>query len=177
MLKMPLILILSLGLFCGMFYQQKILARAKSKLAIGQKAPDFSLLDELGRPVKLSDYLGKNVILYFYPKDGTPNCTKQACSLRDNHDLFLARNITILGISYDSVKSHQKFKNKNKLNFKLLSDSDQVVSKLYGTNTGVQNYFFPKRMTFLINAQGILVEIFADGTITENQDLILSKFK
>ena len=99
----------------------------------GQLAPDFTLFDQDGTPHTLSLYKGKKVVIYFYPKDDTPGCTKQACSIRDSYDDFTNQDIEVFGISYDNSETHQQFIQKYKLPFNLLSDSDKSVSQLYGT--------------------------------------------
>lgn len=156
---------------------QKSFSARNKQLAIGQKAPNFNLLDDAGKNCKLSDYLGKKVVLYFYPKDNTPNCTQQACSLRDANDIYTENNIVVLGVNYDSVASHQAFKAKNHLKFKLLSDTNRSVAKLYGANTGVKNYLFPKRITFLINEQGVIVKIFKEVDVMHHAQEILKAFR
>ena len=97
----------------------------------GVKAPDFTLLNQEGEPVSLSGFLGKKVVLYFYPKDSTPGCTAEACNLRDNYERFLAKGWSILGVSKDSQASHQKFIAKYELPFHLLSDKDCTILKAY----------------------------------------------
>jgi peroxiredoxin Q/BCP len=101
-------------------------------ISAGQKAPDFSLQDDSGMERQLSEYLGKPVVLYFYPKDDTPGCTKEACSFRDDYSSYQDAGVTILGVSPDSVKKHQKFKEKYQLPFTLLADVDHKVCELYG---------------------------------------------
>ena len=101
-------------------------------LKIGARAPDFKLLNERGEQIKLSSFKGKRVILYFYPKDDTPGCTKQACGFRDNYATIQNADALVLGISPDSVESHAKFIKKYSLPFTLLSDSDHVVAEKYG---------------------------------------------
>lgn len=98
----------------------------------GVKAPDFTLQNEDGAEVSLSQFAGKKVVLYFYPKDNTPGCTKEACSFRDNYDAILEKGAVVLGVSADSQKSHANFKSKFELPFHLLSDPDHEVIKLYG---------------------------------------------
>jgi peroxiredoxin Q/BCP len=98
----------------------------------GKEAPDFELMDQEGKLHKLSDYKGKVVILYFYPKDDTPGCTVEACNFRDNFEVFKAAGVEILGISPDSVKSHAKFQQKHSLPFTLLADEDHKVCEVYG---------------------------------------------
>ena len=101
-------------------------------LSVGNKAPDFTLMDETGREISLSDFKGKKVVIYFYPKDDTPGCTKEACSFRDVYDDILAAGAVVIGISKDDTSSHQKFKNKYNLPFYLLSDPDHKVIEKYG---------------------------------------------
>ena len=100
-------------------------------LTVGTKAPDFTLLDKEGNTVSLSDFLGKKIILYFYPKDNTPGCTKQACAFASAYDDFKSKDITVIGISKDSVASHKKFAEKYSLPFVLLSDPELVAIKAY----------------------------------------------
>ncbi|HLE49426.1 MAG TPA: peroxiredoxin [Patescibacteria group bacterium] len=132
-------------------------------------APDFTLPDEMGRNHKLSDYRGDWVLLYFYPKDFTPGCIKEACSLRDNFEK-LKGVVKILGVSADSVKSHKKFSEKYSLPFTLLSDSDRKVINLYGA-TGV---VFAKRVSFLINSKGVIEKIYDKVDPKVHADQILS---
>lgn len=131
-------------------------------LAVGTKAPDFTLPDQNGELHKLSDYRGQKVILYFYPKDMTPGCTKQACGFAELYPQFLARGAVVLGISKDSVASHKKFEEKYGLPFTLLADPEKEViqrydvwkeKKLYGkVSMGVV------RTTYLIDEEGIIVK-------------------
>lgn len=150
--------------------------KSRPAVAVGQLAPDFSLQDDTGQLVKLSGLRGKNVVLYFYPKDFTPGCTQEACSLQDIAQVYREHNIVILGVSYDGVKSHRQFKLKHGLRFALLSDLDRQVAKLYGANTGVKNYLFPSRMTFLINTQGLIIKIFNQVEVTGHAQEILKYF-
>ena len=129
-------------------------------LEAGMKAPDFSLLDQAGNTVTLGDFLGKKVVLYFYPKDNTPGCTRQACAFAASYDQFRAQDVVVIGISKDSVASHQKFAQKYDLPFVLLSDPElQAIQaydvwkekKLYGkVSMGVV------RSTYLIDEEGII---------------------
>ena len=100
-------------------------------LTVGTKAPDFTLFDKEGNTVSLSDFFGKKIILYFYPKDNTPGCTKQACAFASAYDDFKSKDITVIGISKDSVASHKKFAEKYSLPFVLLSDPELVAIKAY----------------------------------------------
>ena len=125
-------------------------------LNIGDKAPDFELVDTELKFRKLDEFKGKKVVIYFYPKDDTPGCTKEACSIRDNYDDFTNQDIIVFGISYDNSNTHQRFIQKYKLPFNLLSDSDKTVSQLCGT----KGAFFPMRKTFLIDEKGKLQSLF-----------------
>lgn len=131
-------------------------------LAIGQKVPDFTLPSSSGQEVSLSDYLGRKVILYFYPKNMTPGCTQEACEFRDAHDQITALGAVVLGISPDPVASHVKFTEKNSLPFPLLSDVDHKVSEMFGVwqlkKLYGKEFMGIVRSTFLIDEQGILVE-------------------
>ena len=131
-------------------------------LEIGSKAPDFELPDQNGKLHKLSDYAGKKVILYFYPKDNTPGCTKQACGFSERHLLFAEKGAVILGISKDSVASHKKFEEKYGLAFTLLSDSERTVIEAYDVWKEKKNYgkvsMGVVRTTYLIDEQGIIVK-------------------
>jgi peroxiredoxin Q/BCP len=132
-------------------------------LAIGDKAPEFEVNDEKGNKIRLSDFLGKKVILYFYPKDQTPGCTSQACNLRDHHDELNNAGYVVLGISSDSEKSHQRFIEKQNLPFTLLADQDKKVHDLYGTwaekKLYGRTYMGTVRTTFIIDEKGVLENI------------------
>jgi thioredoxin-dependent peroxiredoxin len=120
---------------------------------VGDSAPDFSVAASDGTTVHLKDYIGKgNIILYFYPKDDTPGCTKEACGFRDTFDEFKGLNATVFGVSFDSVDSHKNFIAKYKLPFVLLADTDKAVAKLYGVAD--DNSKVASRVTFVINKAG-----------------------
>lgn len=134
-------------------------------LEIGQQAPEFSALDQNGNTLSLSQYRGKKVVLYFYPRDNTPGCTAQACDLRDNIDRLKAEGYEVIGVSTDSEKKHQNFIAKYDLPFPLIADTDHAVHELYGTwqlkkNYG-KEYMGTARTTFLIDEKGILTDIIA----------------
>ena len=133
------------------------------KLEAGQKAPQFEVKNEKGELIKLSDYLGKKVVLYFYPKDATPGCTAQACDLRDNYDALLKAGYVVLGISSDDEKSHQKFIEKQSLPFPLLADTDLKVHEAFGTwvekSMYGRKYMGTARTTFVIDEKGVIAEI------------------
>ena len=134
-------------------------------LKTGDKAPDFKLQSDKGEEVTLSDFLGKSdVVLYFYPKDNTSGCTKEACSFRDNLGEIEKKNAVVLGVSPDSVKSHQKFIEKQNLNFTLLSDPEHEVAEAYGA-WGEKSMYGKKymgilRSTFIIGKDGVIKHVF-----------------
>lgn len=135
------------------------------KLSPGDKAPDFEAKDQNGDTVRLSDYKGKRVVLYFYPRDNTPGCTAQACNLRDNYKALQDAGYEILGVSSDDEKSHQKFIEKQELPFRLLADTDKAVHEKYGTwvekNMYGRKYMGTARTTFIINEEGKISEVIA----------------
>jgi peroxiredoxin Q/BCP len=120
-------------------------------LKLGDAAPDFTAASSVGTPVHLQDVIGKApVVLYFYPKDDTPGCTKEACGLRDNFAAFRKLDAVVFGVSYDSVESHKTFIEKYHLPFQLLADTDKKIAKLYGAD----GMLYAKRMTFVIDKAG-----------------------
>ena len=127
-------------------------------------APDFTLQDQKGKSHTFSDYRGRWTLLYFYPKDDTPGCTKEACGIRDNFPDFKKLKIVVVGVSVDSVKSHEQFARKYKLPFILLADESKVVVKKYEVWVkkvlGVKSYMGTLRTSFLINPEGIIVKIY-----------------
>ena len=132
-------------------------------LQTGDIAPDFEVNDQDGNSVKLSDFKGKKIVLFFYPKDNTPGCTAEACNLRDNYSLFQSKGYEILGISSDNEKSHTKFIEKQSLPFKLLADTEKSVHDLYGTwvekSMYGRKYMGTARTTFIIDENGKIEEI------------------
>ncbi|HUI00067.1 MAG TPA: thioredoxin-dependent thiol peroxidase [Nitrososphaerales archaeon] len=149
-----------------------------SQLAEGDKAPDFSLPSSGGGKVRLSDYKGKNVVLYFYPKDDTSGCTAEACTFRDNLPKFGALDAVVLGVSKDSLDSHSKFINKYGLNFTLLSDEDLKVNNLYGTWVEKENYgrkyWGTERSTFVIGKDGKIKKIFRKVKVDGHEQQVLA---
>lgn len=129
----------------------------------GDKAPDFTVNDQDGKPVKLSDLKGKKVVLYFYPKDMTPGCTAEACNLRDNYRLMQKQGYEVLGVSTDSEKLHRKFIEKEKLPFRLLADTNKALHEAYGTwvqkSMYGRSYMGTARVTFVINENGVIEEV------------------
>lgn len=129
----------------------------------GDKAPDFKGTDQNGAPVQLADFTGKKLVLYFYPKDDTPGCTAEACSLRDNYDALQKAGFEILGVSTDAEKSHQKFIAKYNLPFRLLADTQAEVAKAYGVY-GLKKFMGKEymgiaRTTFVIDGKGNIAEV------------------
>ena len=132
-------------------------------LEVGMKAPDFTLPDKRGKSVSLSDFLGKKVVLYFYPKDNTPGCTRQACAFAQNHSNFEDKNVVVIGVSKDSVASHLKFAEKYELPFVLLSDPELQAIQTYGVWQEKKLYgkvsMGVVRSTYLIDEQGVIEKV------------------
>ncbi len=133
-------------------------------LQVGDQAPDFELLTQHGTSVRLVDYRGRQVALYFYPKDHTPGCTRQACNLRDNIELLQEEGIQVLGVSGDSVRTHANFAGKHDLPFLLLADTDGQVLRTYGVwgekKMFGRTFLGIRRTTFLIDEDGVIQHIF-----------------
>jgi len=150
-------------------------------LAEGEEAPNFALKADDGREVSLSDYRGKKVVLYFYPKDGTPGCTNEAKEFRDNIREFEKENAVILGVSKDSVDSHRKFKQKHGLPFTLLSDQEGKVLDQYGVwrkkSLFGRTFMGTERITFLIDELGIVKKIFRKVKVKGHAQVCLLDLK
>jgi peroxiredoxin Q/BCP len=150
---------------------------AKGDPKVGQKAPDFTVMTDDGTKVKLSDFKGKKVVLYFYPKDDTPGCTKEACAFRDGIDEIKAKGAVVIGVSTDSVESHKKFKSKFDLNFPLLADTDKKIVEAYGTwkekSMYGRKYMGIERTTFVIDEQGKIAHIFPKVKVDQHYDEVL----
>lgn len=144
----------------------------------GIPAPDFELLDDTNTLRKLSDYRGKNVVLYFYPADDTPGCTKEACNFRDDYSAYDKAGVVILGVSPDDVNSHAKFKKKFQLPFPLLADEGHKVCDLYGVwgpkKSFGREYDGVLRTTFLIDENGIIAKVFENVRPSEHSAEVLS---
>lgn len=134
------------------------------KLKLGDKAPDFKGITQSGKIVALSDYSGKKLILYFYPKDNTPGCTAEACDLRDNYEMWQHKGYQVLGVRADSTKSHQGFAEKYNLPFDLISDTEKQILKAYGAwgekKLYGKSYEGVLRTTYIISENGIIEQIF-----------------
>ncbi len=145
---------------------------------VGKKAPGFTLTGSDGKKHSLKDYLGKKVVLYFYPKDQTSGCIKEACSFRDNIEAITAKGAAVIGVSPDSVKSHQNFIEKQKLNFLLLSDEDQTVLEPYGIwkekSMYGRKYMGVERTTVIIDELGYITHIFPKVKIEGHTEEVLN---
>jgi thioredoxin-dependent peroxiredoxin len=147
------------------------------ELKVGDKAPAFSLKNTEGKAVKLSDFKGQKIVLYFYPKDDTPGCTKEACAFRDDYAQLQKRGVVVLGVSADDQKSHQKFTQKYSLPFTLLSDPDHTMMEKYNAwvekNMYGKKYMGVARITYIINEDGKIAHIFAKvKPETHSQDVL-----
>jgi peroxiredoxin Q/BCP len=149
------------------------------ELKEGDKAPDFNAEDQEGKKVRLSDYKGKKLILYFYPKDDTSGCTAESCNLRDNYPAILKKGYEVIGVSNDTVKSHGKFANKYNLPFTLVADTDKSIVNAYGVY-GEKTLFGRKymgiiRTTFLINEKGYIEKVFRKVETKNHTEQIFNK--
>lgn len=152
-----------------------------TELEIGDKAPAFALPDQSGEPVKLKDFIGKQVVLYFYPKDSTPGCTKESCDFRDAITPIKKAGGVVLGVSFDGQKSHQKFIEKFALPFTLLCDEDKVAATAYGVykekSMYGKKYWGIERSTFVIDQTGKLKAIFRKVKVDGHVDDVLAALK
>jgi peroxiredoxin Q/BCP len=150
-------------------------------LKVGSKAPSFSLESDEGKKINLKDFSGKKVVLYFYPKDDTPGCTREACSFTENASSLRKAGAVVLGVSADSVPSHQKFKTKYKLNFPLLSDPDRETIQKYGVwkekNMYGKKMMGVERTTFIIDEDGKIAHIFPKVKVDGHTEKVLEKLK
>ena len=149
-------------------------------LDIGDKAPDFHGFNQNNQEIKLSNFQGKKVVLYFYPKDDTPGCTKQACSFRDNFSELTEKGIEVIGVSTDNIKSHDKFQKKYDLPFNLVADPDKEIVNIYGVYREKNLYgkisMGTVRTTFLIDESGNIVHIFKKPKSEIHATEVLNKF-
>jgi thioredoxin-dependent peroxiredoxin len=141
----------------------------------GSAAPDFTLLSQEGSPVSLKDYRGKWVVLYFYPKDQTPGCSREAHNFQVDQPKYAERDAVVLGVSLDSVDSHKKFCAKEGLNFKLLADTEHKVTESYGSLTNLGVVKFAARHTFLIDPNGKIAKAYASVDPVKHSDEVLAE--
>tara|TARA_A100001234_G_scaffold45638_1_gene37877 strand:- start:505 stop:966 length:462 start_codon:yes stop_codon:yes gene_type:complete len=149
-------------------------------LNVGDKAPDFVALNEFGQSTSLSNFLGKKVILYFYPKDMTPGCTAESCNLGENYNLLQEKGFIVLGVSPDSSKSHQKFIDKYNLPFSLIADEDKAVIKAFGVwgpkKFMGKEYDGVHRTTFVIDEDGVIEKVFSKVKTKDHTNQILESY-
>lgn len=147
-------------------------------LEVGMQAPDFALLNGKGELVRLSDFRGKKVVVYFYPKDNTPGCTRQACAFKERYEDFQGKDIVVIGISKDSVASHEKFITKYELPFILLSDVEKEAIQAYGVWQEKKMYgkvsFGVVRSTFVVDEAGTIIKIYPKAKPDDNAGEILN---
>ncbi len=147
-------------------------------LSIGTKAPDFTARDQNNKIVALSKFRGKHVILYFYPKDDTPGCTKEACGFRDSYEQFKKKGVVVLGVSTDSIESHAAFAKKYKLSFPLVADPDKKIAKAYDVLGFIGGFLgTASRITYVIDKEGVIEEVFTSVNPAEHADDLLAVFQ
>ena len=142
-------------------------------LNVGDEAPDFTSVDQMGKSVKLSDFKGKPVIVYFYPKDNTPGCTAEACNFRDNIEMYESNGVKVLGVSVDSQDAHKKFTDKYGLNFTLVVDKSKDISKNYG----VLGLATAKRVTYIVGPDGKIAHVYPKVSPKEHATEVFDKLK
>ena len=149
-----------------------------TSLKVGEKAPVFEGVNQNGEKIKLSDFSGKKLILYFYPKDNTPGCTAESCNLNENYDAWLEKGFEVVGVSPDSQKSHQNFIKKFDLRFNLISDTEKEILQAYGAwgekSMYGKKYMGVLRKTFIINEDGVIEEIFEKVKTKDHTNQIIS---
>jgi peroxiredoxin Q/BCP len=156
---------------------QSMISAAQTTLKVGDKAPDFTAKDQDGKQISLSDYKGKKVVLYFYPKDHTPGCTQEACNLRDNNDALSKAGYVVLGVSTDDEASHKSFQEKYNLPFSLVADTDKSINQKYGVwvekERDGKKFMGTARTTFLIDENGLITRIVDKVDTQAHADQIL----
>ncbi|WPV00279.1 thioredoxin-dependent thiol peroxidase [Mucilaginibacter sp. cycad4] len=147
----------------------------------GDKAPAFTAKDQNGKEVSLADYKGKNVILYFYPKDDTPGCTAESCDFRDNYQSLLSKGFEVIGVSTDDEKSHKKFETKYSLPFTLIADNELKIVETYGVwvekNMYGKKYMGTARTTFIIDAEGVITHVIGKVDTQNSSQQVLDLVK
>ncbi len=157
----------------GLFSFGQAMAEVKS----GEPAPEFQLMDQNGVTQSLAKYAGQWVVLYFYPKDDTPGCTKEACEFRDDFDRLAEMGVTLLGVSLDDIESHQAFAEKYHLPFPLLSDADGQVAKRYGSLWQLGPIKFAKRHSFIIDPKGLIAHVYRDVEPKTHSDEVINRLQ
>jgi thioredoxin-dependent peroxiredoxin len=152
-----------------------------AQLKEGMKAPEFEGVDQNGEKIRLNDFRGKKVVLYFYPKDNTPGCTAEACSLRDNYSTFLNKGFAVVGVSVDSEKSHQKFAGKYSLPFPLIADTSKKICTDYGVwkekSLYGKSFLGIVRTTFIIDEKGIIEKVISKVETKTHSEQIFNLYK
>ena len=163
------------------FTRNNKIEQAMAQLKEGSAAPVFEGIDQDGKKIKLSDYKGKKVILYFYPKDNTPGCTAEACNLRDNHKVLIKNGFTVIGVSPDSEKSHRNFSGKFSLPFSLIADESKKILNDYGVwgekKMYGKSYFGVIRTTFIIDEKGVIEKIITKVDTSGHTEQIMDLYK
>lgn len=155
------------GLLIGVIFLISYMKK-ESKIIVGDKAPSFILKNQLGEDFNSNDYIGKTaMVIYFYPKNDTPGCTKEACGFRDTYQEFTDKNVKVIGISSDNVASHKKFAEKYNLPFTLLADTKKEVRKLFGVPSNMMG-LIPGRVTYVVDKNGIVIYIYNSMTNVES---------
>jgi peroxiredoxin Q/BCP len=152
-------------------------SQAMAEVERGEMAPDFQLMDQNGATHSLAKYRGRWVVLYFYPKDDTPGCTKEACEFRDDHDRLAEMGVALLGVSTDNIESHQAFAEKYHLPFPLLSDADGEVAIRYGSLWQLGPIKFAKRHSFIIDPDGRIAHIYRDVNPKTHSDEVVARLQ
>jgi len=169
MLSQSAMAMIALGLFS--------FGQAMADVGTGEMAPDFKLMDQNGQLQQLSAYRGHWVVLYFYPKDDTPGCTKEACEFRDDYERLAQMGVTLLGVSLDDVKSHQAFAAKYHLPFPLLSDADGEVAKRYGSLFQLWPLKFAKRHSFIVDPEGRIARVYRNVEPESHSDEVITDLR
>ncbi|SFX07365.1 thioredoxin-dependent thiol peroxidase [Cytophaga hutchinsonii] len=168
-----------LVLICTLLFFISSSVYAQTQLKAGDKAPAFSAKDQNGKIVSLTSFKGRKLVLYFYPKDNTPGCTKEACNLRDYKDTLAAQGYTILGVSTDDAFSHQQFIKQYNLPYDLLVDSDAAINKAYGVWVQKERegkvFYGTARTTFIINESGVITKVIDAVKVDAHAEQILTK--
>lgn len=169
------IILLVLLILVGIFLVPRLLSGSRSTPSIGSAAPEFTLPSQQGDPVSLKDLRGNWVVLYFYPKDQTPGCTREAHNFQIDQAKYAERHAVVIGVSVDGVDSHKKFCAKEGLNFKLLADTDGRVSKVYGSLTNLGIVKFAARHTFLIDPNGKIAKAYTSVDPARHSEEVLTE--